>query len=256
MTLHPQEALLQQARAFQKSESFAAAGGRWSSIAWLGQLGVRQVTLAARWWMSQASGSSPNKPENRPDKSPPGRPSLLPIHIGRGQMGVSDWPSPLVILHLISSSRAFQPLLVLSQWLGRLARSLLSCVSSVGWPAAFPNLRPRDPGQYSRLWALRKVRVSYSSRPTITQTPFLYANSHVCQGLQRGILRSIGQVRGSGGRRPSGFRRACACWSVAPAAWSLASLNLTPGLLRQLVAALLGPALTVSSLGLRGRPNP
>ena len=47
--------------------------------------------------------------------------------------------------------------------------------------------------------------------------------SHVCQGLQRGNppehWTGSSGVRcrpGSGGRRPSGFRRACACWSVAP----------------------------------------
>ena len=107
------------------------------------------------------------------------------------------------------------------------------------------------------------------------QTPFLYANGSLPRmpGVSNGV--SCGALEGSRrGSLPSRFRRAdgqvdyrraCACWSVDPlgaekvAAWPLASLghrNLTPGLLRQLVAALLhGPALAVSSLDLRRTPE-
>ena len=101
VTLHPQEALLQQARAFQKSESFAEYRSRRQVVehrlARLVQLGVRQsryfgraktlfqlllaatvanLTLVATrmGMMSQASGSSPNKPENRPDRLAAGSP--------------------------------------------------------------------------------------------------------------------------------------------------------------------------------------
>ena len=95
VTLHPKEALLQQARAFQKSEDFAEYRGRRQVVehrlARLVQLGVRQsryfgraktlfqlllaatvanLTLVATktGMMSQGPGSSPNKPENRPDR--------------------------------------------------------------------------------------------------------------------------------------------------------------------------------------------
>ena len=107
-----QEALLQQARAFQKSESFAEYPSRRQVVehrlARLVQLGVRQsryfgrtktlyqlllaatvanLTLVATktGMMSQGPGSSPNKPENRPDRPAAGacpefaiRPSLPP----------------------------------------------------------------------------------------------------------------------------------------------------------------------------------
>ena len=70
---------------------------------------------------------------------------------------------------------------------------------------------------------------------------------------------------GSGGRRPVDFAGLAPAGRSHPlgaekvAAWPLASLghrNLTPGLLRQLVAALLhGPALTVSQPGFAGTPE-
>ena len=136
----------------------------------------------------------------------------------------------------------------------RLARSLLSCVSSShrsnsvgpnrsrGSISRTVDLRPRDPGHLfppkpvaGSAEKLRPAgtgprgdasqpRCGSRTRPcrfSPSQTPFLYADGSLPRmpGSPTG-LRSIGQVvagflpGGSGGRRPSGFRRACACWSV------------------------------------------
>ena len=144
----------------------------------------------------------------------------------------------------------------------RLARSLLSCVSSshrsnsVG-PNRFPgqhfphhpvDLRPRDPGHLfppkpvaGSAEKLRPAgtgprgdasqpRCGSRTRPGLrrfspSQTPFLYANGSLPRmpgsptGYPPEHWTGSSGVRcrpGSGGRRPSGFRRACACWSVAP----------------------------------------
>ena len=105
VTLHPQEALLQQARAFQQSEDFAEYPSRRQVVehrlARLVQLGVRQsryfgrtktlyqlllaatvanLTLVATktGMMSQGPGSSPNKPENRPENRPARPPGACP----------------------------------------------------------------------------------------------------------------------------------------------------------------------------------
>ena len=140
VTLHPQEALLQQARAFQKSESFAEYRSRRQVVehrlARLVQLGVRQsryfgraktlyqlllaatvanLTLVATrmGMMSQASGSSPNKPENRPDRLAAGSPIVTAQFI----LAAARWVALSLRLgpvHWLSStssrhSRAFQP---------------------------------------------------------------------------------------------------------------------------------------------------
>ena len=140
VTLHPQEALLQQARAFQKSESFAEYHSRRQVVehrlARLVQLGVRQsryfgraktlfqlllaatvanLTLVATrmGMMSQASGSSPNKPENRPDRLAAGSPIVTAQFI----LAAARWVALSLRLgpvHWLSSassrhSRAFQP---------------------------------------------------------------------------------------------------------------------------------------------------
>ena len=146
VTLHPQEALLQQARAFQKSESFAEYRSRRQVVehrlARLVQLGVRQsryfgraktlfqlllaatvanLTLVATrmGMMSQASGSSPNKPENRPDRLAAGSPIVTAQFI----LAAARWVALSLRLgpvHWLSStssrhSRAFQPILVLQR---------------------------------------------------------------------------------------------------------------------------------------------
>ena len=144
MTLHPQEALLQQARAFQKSEDFAEylAGGRFEHrLARLVQLGVRQsryfgraktlfqlllaatvanLTLVATktGMMSQGPGSSPNKPENRPDRPAAGAcPEFAtgsPMVTAQFILVAASWelslrPGPVRWLTSAWHSRAFQP---------------------------------------------------------------------------------------------------------------------------------------------------
>ena len=148
VTLHPQEALLQQARAFQKSESFAEYRSRRQVVehrlARLVQLGVRQsryfgrtktlyqlllaatvanLTLVATktGMMSQGPGSSPNKPENRPDRPAAGAcPEFAtgsPIVTAQFILVAASWaalslrPGPVHWLTSASSrySRAFQP---------------------------------------------------------------------------------------------------------------------------------------------------
>ena len=150
VTLHPQEALLQQARAFQKSEDFAEYRGRRQVVehrlARLVQLGVRQsryfgraktlfqlllaatvanLTLVATktGMMSQDPGSSPNKPENRPDRPAAGAcPEFAtgsPIVTAQFILVAASWaalslrprPGPVRWLTSASSrhSRAFQP---------------------------------------------------------------------------------------------------------------------------------------------------
>ena len=148
VTLHPQEALLQQARAFQKSEDFAEYRGRRQVVehrlARLVQLGVRQsryfgraktlfqlllaatvanLTLVATktGMMSQGPGSSPNKPENRPDRPAAGAcPEFAtgsPIVTAQFILVAASWaalslrPGPVRWLTSASSrhSRAFQP---------------------------------------------------------------------------------------------------------------------------------------------------
>ena len=148
VTLHPQEALLQQARAFQQSEDFAEYRSRRQVVehclARLVQLGVRQsryfgrtktlyqlllaatvanLTLVATrmGMMSQASGSSPNKPENRPDRLAAGAcPEFgegSPIATAQFILVAANWVTRSLRLgpvHWLSStssrhSRAFQP---------------------------------------------------------------------------------------------------------------------------------------------------
>ena len=148
VTLHPQEALLQQARAFQKSEDFAEYRGRRQVVehrlARLVQLGVRQsryfgraktlfqlllaatvanLTLVATktGMMSQGPGSSPNKPENRPDRPAAGAcPEFAtgsPIVTAQFILVAASWAAlslrlgPVRWLTSASSrhSRAFQP---------------------------------------------------------------------------------------------------------------------------------------------------
>ena len=148
VTLHPQEALLQQARAFQQSEDFAEYPSRRQVVehrlARLVQLGVRQsryfgrtktlyqlllaatvanLTLVATktGMMSQGPGSSPNKPENRPDRPAAGAcPEFAtgsPIVTAQFILVAASWaalslrPGPVHWLTSASSrhSRAFQP---------------------------------------------------------------------------------------------------------------------------------------------------
>ncbi len=141
VTLHPQEVLLQQARAFQKSEDFAEYRSRRQvaehRLARLVQLGVRQsryfgraktlfqlllaatvanLTLVATKMglMSQAPGSSPNKPENRPGQPAAGSPivtaGFMLAAVSWVALSLYRRPGPI---HWLSSnpsrhSRAFQ----------------------------------------------------------------------------------------------------------------------------------------------------
>ena len=110
------------------------------------------------------------------------------------------------------------------------------------------DLRPRDPGHLFPpkpvAGSAKKLRPAGTgprgdasqprcgsrTRPGLrrfspSQTPFLYANGSLPRmpgsptGYPPEHWTGSSGVRcrpGSGGRRPSGFRRACACWSVAP----------------------------------------
>ena len=134
VTLHPQEALLQQARAFQKSEDFAEYRGRRQVVehrlARLVQLGVRQSRRHGGqpdpggyqdWDDVPGPGSSPNKPENRPDRPAAGAcPEFAtgsPIVTAQFILVAASWaalslrPGPVHWLSSTSSrhSRAFQP---------------------------------------------------------------------------------------------------------------------------------------------------
>jgi len=142
VALHPQELLLQRARAFQKSESFAEYRQRRQAaehrLARLVQLGVRQsryfgraktrfqlllaatvanLTLVATkmGMMSQTSGSSPNKSADRPGQPAVGSPIVTAGFI----LAATSWVAlsqclRLGPVHWLSStssrhSRAFQP---------------------------------------------------------------------------------------------------------------------------------------------------
>jgi hypothetical protein len=142
VALHPQEALLQQARAFQQSEAFAEYRQRRQAaehrLARLVQLGVRQsryfgraktlfqlllaatvanLTLVATkmGMMSQTPGSSPNKLAYRPGEHAAGSPIVTAGFI----LAAASWVAFSLCLklgpvHWLSStssrhSRAFQP---------------------------------------------------------------------------------------------------------------------------------------------------
>ena len=138
VTLHPQEVLLQQARAFQQSEDFAEYRQRRQvaehRLARLVQLGVHQsryfgraktlfqlllaatvanLTLVATkmGMMSQAPGSSPNKPENRPGQPAAGSPIVTAQFIltASGRDTLSLCLRPVRWLSSTGHSRAFQP---------------------------------------------------------------------------------------------------------------------------------------------------
>lgn len=140
IALHPQEALLQQARAFQQSEGFAEYRQRRQvaehRLARLVQLGIRQsryfgrvktrfqlllaatvanLTLVATGigMMSLVAGSSPNRPEDRSDRTATGS----PIVTARFMLATVGWVALSLCLrsvHWLSftpfrHSRAFQP---------------------------------------------------------------------------------------------------------------------------------------------------
>jgi hypothetical protein len=140
VTLHPQEALLQQARTFQQGEGFAEYRQRRQvaehRLARLVQLGVRQsryfgrvktlfqlllaatvanLTLVATrmGMMSQGPGSSPNKPENRPGQQAAGSPIVTAQLI----LAAASWvtlslrlgPIPWLSFTRSRHSKAFQP---------------------------------------------------------------------------------------------------------------------------------------------------
>jgi len=142
VALHPQEALLQQARAFQQSEAFAEYRQRRQAaehrLARLVQLGVRQsryfgrvktrfqllmaatvanLTLVATKMemMSPTPGSSPNKSADRPGQPAAGSPIVTAGFI----LAATSWVTLILCLrlgpaHWLSStssrhSRAFQP---------------------------------------------------------------------------------------------------------------------------------------------------
>jgi len=142
VTLHPQESLLQQARAFQKSDGFAEYRRRRQVVehrlARLVQLGVRQsryfgraktlfqllmaatvanLTLVATktGMMSQTPGSSPNKSAERPGQPAAGSPIVTAGFI----LAAASWvglslclrldPAPWLSSNSSRHSRAFQP---------------------------------------------------------------------------------------------------------------------------------------------------
>ena len=181
LTLHPQEVLLQQARAFQQSEDFAEYRQRRQvaehRLARLVQLGVRQsryfgraktlfqlllaatvanLTLVATkmGMMSQAPGSSPNKPENRPGQPAAGSPivtaGFMLAAVSWVALSLYRRPGPI---HWLSSTH-----LVTAGLFSRVSR---------GMARREKEHRPGNPGRCCRVEPkLRRGCVGWSSNPS------------------------------------------------------------------------------------------